>query len=142
MYGNAMPVGTGSMMNQLMLSNASMPLMNSVIPKMTFKYEHPRTLFLYNAYYSSKMVFDFGFVHHESLATIPDTASETFYKLAMFDIKENLYPTLKQYTEINTPIGNINLKIDDWANAESEREAYIEKLDDTYHLDFQPFYWA
>lgn len=142
MYGNAMPIGTGSMLQQLMVGNASMHLMNTIIPKLTFKFERPRTLTIYNAYYSSKLTLDLGFVHDKSLASIPETASETFMKLAILDVKENLYPTLKQYTEINTAIGNINLKIDDWANAESERADYIRELDDTYHLDHIPMYWA
>ena len=116
--------------------------MNQVIPKMTFKFERPRTLTLYNAYSSNNIVLDLGFSQDKSLASIPETCREDYMKLAMLDVKDNLYPTLKQYTELNTAIGNINLKLDDWANAESERKELIEKWDDTYHLDFHPIYWA
>jgi hypothetical protein len=58
------------------------------------------------------------------------------------DVKENLYPTMKNFSEIQTAIVNINLKIDDWANAEADRKELINRWDDTYHLDWQPFWWA
>ena len=141
-YGSAMPLLQGNLINQTMLSNAGAQLMSHMIPKMTFKFEAPRTLYIYNAYSSSKIVIDLGFEHDKSLASIPETCREEFFKLALIDVKENLYPTLKQYTEINTAIGNINLKIDDWANAEDARRDLIDKWDDTYHLDFQPMYYV
>lgn len=141
-YGGGMPLLQGNLINQMMLSNAGANLMNHMIPKMTFKFEHPRELYIYNAYSSAKVVLDLGFEHDKSLASIPETSREEFLKLAMLDVKENLYPTMKQYTELNTAIGNINLKLDDWANAEDQRRELIEKWDDTYHLDFQPVYYV
>lgn len=141
-YGDGYPLMNGNLINQMMLSNAGANLMNFMIPKMTFKYEAPRVLYIYNSYSSAKVVLDLGFEHDKSLASIPETCREEFLKLAMIDVKENLYPTMKQYTDINTAIGTINLKLDDWANAEDQRREIIEKWDDTYHLDFQPFYYA
>lgn len=141
-YGGGMPLLQGNLINQMMLANAGTSLMNQMIPKLTFKFEAPRTLYIYNAYSSSKVVIDLGFEHDKSLASIPETCREDFLKLALLDVKENLYPTMKQYTEINTAIGNINLKLDDWANAEDQRRELIEKWDDTYHLDFQPVYYV
>lgn len=141
-YGGGMPLLQGNLLSQTMLANAGAQVMNHMIPKMTFKFEAPRTLYVYNAYSSSKVVIDLGFEHDKSLASIPETCREEFLKLAMLDVKENLYPTLKQYTEISTAIGNINLKLDDWANAEDARATLIEKWDDTYHLDFQPMYYV
>lgn len=140
-YGGGMPLMQGNLINQAMLANAGAQLMNYMIPKMTFSFEHPRTLTIYNAYSSSKIVIDLGFEHDRSLASIPETCREEFFKLALIDVKENLYPTLKHYNELNTAIGNINLKIDDWQNAEDARRELIEKWDDTYHLDFQPIYY-
>ena len=141
-YGGGMPLMQGNLLNQLTLANAGAQVMSLAIPKMTFKFEPPRTLTIYNAYSSAKIVLDLGFTHDKSLASIPETCREAFMQLALLDCKENLYPTLKHYTELNTAIGNINLKIDDWANAEEERKSLIEKWDDTYHLDFQPVYYV
>lgn len=140
-YGGGMPLMTGNIINQAMLANAGAQLISTMMPKMTFHYEHPRKLTLFNMYSSSRIVISLGFEHDKSLASIPDSCRESFMKLLLLDVKENLYPTLKQYTEINSAIGNINLKLDDWANAESERADYINQLDDTYHLDMKPMYY-
>lgn len=140
-YG-AIPAFDGTLITQMMLSNVGAQLMNQVIPKMTFKYEAPRVLYLYNIYSATKVVMELGFEHDKSLASIPETAAESFMELALLDVKENLYPTVKQYTEINTALANINLKLDDWQQAESDRKELINRWDDSYHLDFQSFYYA
>ena len=140
-YGGGFPMRTGGIINQAMLSTAGAQVMNMMIPKLTFRWEEPRKLTIWNMYSSTKIIIDAGIVHDKSLASIPETAKETFMKLALLDLKSNLYPTLKQYTEINSAIGNINLKLDNWENAESERAEFINTLDDTYHLDFQPIYY-
>ena len=140
-YGGGMPLMTGNVINQTLLSNAGANLMSQMIPKLTFKYEKPRKLYLYNLYASSKIILELGFEHDKSLASIPETARESFMQLATLDVKANLYPTMKMYTEINTAIGNINLKLDDWANAESARDELINKWDDTFHLDMQSLYY-
>ena len=62
-------------------------------------------------------------------------------KLALLDAKVNLYPTLKMYTQLNTSIGTIDLKLDDWANAEQERNELINQWDDTYVLDIPNIYY-
>lgn len=141
-YGGGVPLLEGNLMNQVMLANAGASMMSTMIPKMTFKFEQPRTLYVYNAFSSCDLQIELGFAHDKSLASIPETCREEYLKLALLDVKENLYPTLKQYTEISTAIGNINLKIDDWADAENQRRELIDKWDDTYHLDFQPLYYA
>ena len=140
-YSGGMPLMQGNLINQVMLSNAGASVMNTMIPKFTLDFEPPRTLTIYNSYASTKIVLELGFQHDKSLASIPETCREDFMKLALLDVKENLYPTLKMYTELNTSIGNINLKLDDWANAEQDRRELIDKWDDTYHLDMKPVYW-
>lgn len=134
-YGGGMPLIAGNTINQAMLANASANLISSMLPKLTFEYEHPRKLKIYNMYSSSKLKIDLGFEHDKTLASIPESCRESFMKLLLLDVKENLYPTLKQYSQISTAIGNIDLKIDDWSNAESERNDLINQWDDTYHLD-------
>ena len=141
-YAGGMPLMQGNLINQVMLSNAGASLMNTIVPKMTFHFEPPRVLYIYNAYASTRVQIEMGFEHDMSMASIPETCREEILKLALLDVKENLYPTLKQYYEISTSIGTINLKIDDWANAESERKELIDTWDNTYHLDFKPVYYV
>lgn len=137
-YGGGFPLIAGNTINQTMIANATSSLISLMLPKVTFEYEHPRKLRLYNVYYSTKIVISMGFEHDKSLASISETGRESFMQLLLLDVKENLYPTLKQYTQINSAIGNIDLKIDDWANAEGERKELLERWDDSYHLDIGP----
>ena len=113
-----------------------------MMPKMTFEYIHPRKIKIYNQYSESKLVFELGFQHDVSLASIPETCRSAFMELALLDVKENLYPIFKNYTNISTAIGNIDLKIESWEQAESERKELINRWDDTYHLDMTPMYYA
>lgn len=140
-YTSGLPLLSGGLLHQVALSNAGAQVMNQIIPKMTFKFERPRVLYLYNSIATSKVRIELGFEHDATLASIPETARESFMELALLDVKENLYPTLKQYTEISTAYGNINLKIDDWQNAENDRKELINRWDDSYHLDFKPMYY-
>ena len=140
-YGGGMPLLEGNLINQMLLANAGAQVMNYMIPKLTFKFVQPRELYIYNAYSSSKIVIDFGFEHDKSLASIPQTCDTSFMELALLEVKENLYPTIKMYSEINTAYGNINLKLDDWQNADEQRKELITRWEDTYHLDFQPIYY-
>lgn len=140
-YGGGMPLTTGNLIQQAMLANAGAQMTSLIYPKISFHYEHPRKLTIYNSWSSAKLKLTLAFEHDKSLASIPETARESFLKLALLDVKENLYPTLKQYSQINSAYGNIDLKIDDWANAESERNELINQWDDTYHLDRQPMYY-
>lgn len=137
-----MTYNNGYGIQQLITANMGARIMNSAVPKITFKYDAPRTLTLYNAMMSSSLKILLGFEHDKSLASIPESCREEFIKLALLDVKENLYPTLKQYSEINTALGTINLKLDEWADADNMRKDLIDKWDDTYHLDFPTMYYG
>lgn len=141
-YGGALPMIGSNMLHQILLSNAASHMYSLVMPKLTFEYIHPRRVRIYNQYSESKLVFELGFQHDISLASIPETCRTSFYELALLDVKENLYPIFKNYTNLSTVYGNIDLKIDTWENAESERRDLIEKWSDTYHLDMTPMYFA
>lgn len=73
--------------------------------------------------------------HDDTLASIKPSTEESFYELALLDTKVNLYSNMKYYTELQSAYGTINLRIDDWANAESERKDLLNTWGDTYHLD-------
>ena len=68
-------------------------------------------------------------------ATIAPTAEESFYKLAVLDVKAGLYPTIKHYEGLDTPLGRIELKIDDWQNAAQDRKDLLQQWDEDYLLD-------
>lgn len=141
-YGGGMPLLEGNLIDQMMLANAGATLMNQMIPKLTFKWEEPRSIYIYNAYSSSKIVVDLGFEHDTSMASIPETSRTEFMELALLDVKANLYPTIKYYSQLNTAVGNIDLKLEDWQNAEEQRRELMNRYSDSYHLDFQPVYYV
>lgn len=152
-YDNSMMSGVGyaanaalfnnnSLLQQTMLGQAGINITRAMIPKLTFQYEHPRKLRIYNLYNSCRLVLSLLCQHHPSLASIPPTQEQSFYQLALLDSKIFLYNALKHYNEIETAYGRITLKIDDWSDAKSERDQLIEKWDDTFHLDRTTIYFA
>lgn len=140
-WGGGIPLTSGNLLQQMALTNAGMNTMNLMLPKLTFNFEKPRSIEIYNGYTSTTLLFSMGFQHDDSFATITETQRDSFVKLALLDIKSNLYPTLKYYSENETAIGRINLKLDKWEQAEDDREALIKEWDETYHFDQQPFYY-
>lgn len=131
-----------SAMQSLMISNASAQLMSATIPAITFEFEDPNLLRIYNCYISTGVILRIAFQHDNTLSSIPLSQEESFFKLALLDVKDGLYPTMKYYNDLQTAHGNISLKIDDWQNAESERNDLIERWEDTYHLDGKTIYYG
>jgi hypothetical protein len=127
--------------NSVMMAQARANLLSTITPPFTFKFVQPNLLYLYNmSTFGAEITVEFGLEHSENLMTIPNSAWESFYELALLDIKRFLYNALKHYNELQTAYGTISLKIDDWANAESERKDLIERWRDVYHLDGENFY--
>lgn len=125
----------------LMVANAASNVISSMMPSLTFHFEAPRTITLYNCLSSYSLVFTLLFEHDKSFASITPMSEESFYKLAELDVKQALYGTMKHYNDIQTAYGNINLKIDDWSNAADERKSLLTEWDEKYHLDYaQVFY--
>lgn len=71
-------------------------------------------------------------VHPKNLNTISPTKMEVFEKLAIIDVKIFLYQELKHFDNLETVYSNIELKIDDWSNSDSDREDFISFLEDSY----------
>lgn len=141
-WGGTFPILQGSLIRQAMLSNASLGITQKMIPKITFKYEHPRKVTLYNRISSSHLVFELAFTHDKNLQTITPTEEETFFQLALLDIKDMLYQSLKHYNDIQTAFGNINMKLDDWSSAAQERKELLNEWEQVYHMDILPFEYA
>ena len=138
-WGGGIPLIRGNMLRQGMLTNAGLALTNKMVPKMTFKFEYPRQITLYNIFSSANVVFELGLMHDENLASIKPTQEESFFELASLDVKDVLYQTAKHYNEISTPYGNISLKLDDWGQAADQRKQLIEEWKNSYHMDIIPF---
>ena len=139
-YGGGMPIMMGNIIHQTMLSNATNNVLSQMMPKITFDFKAPRTCRIYNCYNSSELDFHIGF-SHPSVESIPETARDSFLDLAKLDVKAKLYPTMKYYSSVNTAHGNIDLKLDNWAEAESQRAELLRQWDDDYHTDMPCMFW-
>lgn len=73
--------------------------------------------------------------HPKNMSTIPDTRRIPFLNLCELDIKRYLYNRLKRYNNINTGVGELNLNIDDWADAKSQRQELIKEFEEIHIRD-------
>jgi hypothetical protein len=110
-------------------------IQSSLAPALTFKFVLPDILYIYNGWSSGTYLVEMSLTHDISLSTIPNTAMSAFRQLATLDMKQYFYQTLKRVDNINTGIGDINLKIDEWQSAESEKMDLLKTWDEDYILD-------
>jgi|HigsolmetaAR203D_1030402.scaffolds.fasta_scaffold02063_9 hypothetical protein len=126
--------------NDLMLTQAYANLQSISTPSFTFKFRHPNLLYLYNlTTIADELKIEFALQHLDNFASISNSTWQSFYELALLDVKIFLYNAMKHYTDIQTAYGNFSLKIDEWSNAESERKDLIERWKDVFHLDVDQF---
>lgn len=75
---------------------------------------------------------DLLLTHNKKLTSIRPSQIDSFTKLALLDIKAFLYENLKHFDQIETTFGTINLRIDNWSNAENEKEELLNVWDEKY----------
>lgn len=101
----------------------------------TWRFDPPDRVVIYNGWTSGSYRFEIALKHDLSLATIPPGAFTNLRQLAVLDLKAFLYKKMKRITNIETGIGSIDLKIDDWESAEREMQDLLRDWDDTVELD-------
>ena len=90
---------------------------------------------------SARLTALLAFEHDRSFTSINPTCEESFFTLADLDVKAGLYPTIKHYNGLETALGRIELQIEDWQNASSERKDLISNWDENYLLDAVDLTW-
>lgn len=140
-YYGGVPLRAGTIQDNI-LANAGNNLSSAIVPRLTFEYKPPRELTLWNVIHSSTIVVEFAFEHDKNLSSIPDTCRESFMELALLDMKVVLYNSLKHYDQIPSAFGSIQLKIDEWASAESERKDLLKQWGELYILDVANFVYV
>jgi len=140
-YGAGMPIYTPNMLADVLTTNVGADLTNMMFPKLTWRFDTPNRLRVWHLYGGSIFI-KYAKLHDQSLASIPVSQEETFFKIALIDVKKVLYSVLKHYNELETAHGRISLKIDDWAEADSKREELLREWDDNFHLEQKTIYWA
>lgn len=129
-----------SIYGDMMLAQAEADLASLMSPAFTYKFEEPNILRLFNATPSDcTLRIELKLMHFENLSSIKSTLFEAFYDLALLDIKRFLYNILKHYENIETAYGSINLRIDEWSNAEADRKDLLTRWGELYHLEEKQF---
>lgn len=134
-YGDVFPpYGVNRTAQGVYTANAYLMLAGQMRNEPTFEYLGSNKIKLYG-FPSSEVTIRVACQHEVNGETIEDSCYDSFMQLAELDTKIFLYNSLKLYDGIPTAFGNINLKIDEWQSAESERNSLLETWRDTFHLD-------
>ena len=103
---------------------------------LTTRFIKPDCLDLYGGYTGCTYEAILLLSHDLSLSTIPDTAFESLFELAILDTKAYFYSKLKRKDGLETGVGNIQLKIEDWSGAAEEKKNLLNRWkEEGYNLD-------
>lgn len=103
---------------------------------LTTDFKKPDILDLYGGCYGTAYEAIMLLSHDLSLSTVPDSAFEDLYELALLDTQAYFYSKLMRKEGLDTGVGQIQLKIDQWSNAKEERKALLQKWrDEGYNID-------
>lgn len=152
------PGGVGSASNMYMpnvvLGSADMMLESIADIKMaaalgsmmchapTFRFDPPDKLVIYDGWTATSFRVELALSHDPSLSTIPPGAMTNLRQLAILDMEEYLYNKLKRITELDVGVGTIQLRIDNWESAASEKRELLRDWDDSCSLSVDRInYW-
>lgn len=124
-----------SSLETIMLANAQKPIMDELVNRVTFHYEYPRKLYIYDTILGTKLKIKLACQHDTSLQSIPPTAGESFIKLAMLDVQAALYNIVKPYLEMGGAYDRLAMKVEEWESAKSNRLELLKEWDDSFALD-------
>ena len=119
------------------LRYADAQLVGTMTPQMRAKFYEPNIILINKPWADNdglSITVTFKLSNDENLVTVPDTAFEGIKKLFLLDLKKSLYNEYGMFSELETPYGNISLKIDDWSSAESDRDALYTEFLGTAHF--------
>jgi hypothetical protein len=134
-YGD-IPYGYGMDLSPtgVITANAYLMMTSQMRAEPTFEYLGENKIRLYG-YPRTILSFEVACEHLDNGETIPDGCYDSFMELAKLDVKSFLYNNLKMYDNIASAFGNINLKIEDYQSADSDRTSLLNEWRDKYHVD-------
>lgn len=111
---------------------ADRQLVGEISRNFRFYFYPPNILMLTN--YIGPLNAAFCVKNDENLLSLDDMTYEGVKKLFLLDLKKSIYNQFGNYTEIDTPYGTLDLKIQDWASAEQERNEVYDTYRSTSHF--------
>ena len=115
-------------------------LASSLAKAPTYHFTDPDIIEVYNGWAGGIYEVELLLMHDPSLATVPAGTFTNLRKLAELDLKAFLYNKLKRKDGLDFGIGSFNLKIDDWSNAQQERQDLIKEWDEDANFNFDHIY--
>ena len=103
----------------------------------TWQFKKPNIIQVYNGWAGGIYEVELLVKHDLSLSTIEDGSFMDLRELAALDMKMYLYNLLKRKDSLEVGVGSIQLKIDDWSNAEQDKKELLRTWrEDGANLDF------
>ena len=140
-FGDISPAyGINRSAQGVVTSQAYMMLAGQMRAEPTFEYLGENKVKLYG-YPKCMLSFSVACEHDPNGESIPDSCYDSFMELAILDMKVYLYNNLKYHREIPSAFGGVKMEIEDYQNAEAERNTLLDKWRDTYHADMEWMEW-
>lgn len=116
------------------LAYLDLQLLGSVQEAPLCRFQPPNILMVYNSYAKSpSMMVSWCLENDKNLLTIPDSVFEAVRRLFILDVKSTIYSEYGMLSQIDTALGTIDLKIDDWSGAEAERNELFDNYKSMAH---------
>lgn len=134
-YGDIAPAyGINRSAQGVINSQAYMMLAGQMRAEPTWEWLKNNKIRLYG-FPKSVLTFCVACEHMPNGETIDEGCYKSFLDLATLDMKIFLWNLLKRYKSIPSAHGNLNLEIDEYQSAESEKKAMLSEWDNVFHLD-------
>lgn len=106
---------------------------------MFFQYLGGRRFRVTNStYYKNRVVITVKMTYNQELFDIPPGLNMAFAALAELDIRRTIYNNLKYWEELTTAVGSYKLRIEDFQDAENQRNELLDHWDESHHLESGP----
>lgn len=120
------------------LNYADAQLVGTLTPQIRAKYYPPNILWINKPYGDCDDLFitvTFKIGNDKYLTSVSDMAFNTVKELFILDLKASLYNEYGMFSEVDTTNGvSLNVRMDDWSNAESERQEKFKEYQATAHF--------
>ena len=114
---------------------ADLQLLGTIQQAPSPRFESPNILWINSTYqHSGAFLVELCLDNDPSLLTIDNKVFDGVRRLFILDLKSAIFNEYGILSNIETPMGNLDLRIDDWSGAESERNDLFEQYLAYAHL--------
>lgn len=117
------------------LGYADLQLLGSIQEAPNPRLEKPNIMWINSTYqHSGAFLVELCLDNDDNLLTLDNSVYDGVKRLFILDLKSAIYNEYGILSNIETPLGNIDLRIDDWSGAESERNELYDQYLSLAHL--------